>query len=106
MSKEITDKDFDKEVLKSDLPVLVDFYAVWCGPCQMMAPVIEEIGKKYDGKLKVYKLNTDESTQTAMNFQIMSIPTLIIFKAGKEAKRLVGFQPKERLAAELDRFLK
>ncbi len=101
MENVFTDQNFDSEVLKSELPVLVDFFAVWCGPCQMMAPTIEEIAKELEGKVKVGKLNVDESQQTAGQYGVMSIPTLILFKGGKAAKTIVGFRSKEEIIKEI-----
>ena len=101
----VTDADFEVEVLQAGLPVLVDFWAPWCGPCRMMAPVVETIEKQYAGKLKVVKLNTDENQETAAAYGIMSIPTLIVFKGGKEVARNIGYQPAEVLARSLTKFL-
>lgn len=101
MELKLTDQNFDKEVLKSELPVLVDFYADWCGPCQMMGPVIEEIAKELEGKVKVGKLNVDENQQTAGQYGVMSIPTLIFFKEGKVSKTIVGFRSKEDILSEV-----
>ena len=98
-----TDQNFEQEVLKSDLPVLVDFFAVWCGPCQMMAPVIEEIAKEQEGKIKVGKINADENPQTAEKYSIMSIPTLILFKDGQVVKTLQGFRTKEDIIREISK---
>ena len=92
--------NFEQEVLKSEKPVLVDFYADWCGPCQMMGPVIEEISEELDGKAKVGKINVDENPDVAVEYNVMSIPTLIIFKDGKEIKRFVGVTDKEELLKE------
>jgi thioredoxin 1 len=89
-----TDSDFEKEVLKADLPVLVDFWAPWCGPCLMAGPVIEELVKEYQGKIKVGKVNVDENPKISQEYGIMSIPTVIIFKEEKEVKRLIGFPGK------------
>ena len=91
---EFTDKNFKKEVLESDLPVMVDFFATWCGPCQMAAPVIEELAKEYEGKVKIGKLDVDQHKNSAAKYGVMSIPTVVIFKKGEEAKRLVGFPGK------------
>lgn len=103
MSKpiEVTDATFEAEVLKADLPVLVDFWAAWCGPCKMIAPIVEELAKDYVGKLKVCKLNVDENNQTAAQFGIMSIPTLMLFKGGKPVERLIGYMPKAKLVEKL-----
>jgi len=102
MDNIFTDQNFDSEVLKSELPVLVDFFAVWCGPCQMMTPTIEEIGKELTGKIKVGKMNVDENPQAAQKYGIMSIPTLILFKKGEVIKTLVGFRGKEDIVKEFE----
>ncbi len=99
---EVTDNNFQAEVIESDVPVLVDFWAPWCGPCRMVAPVVEEIAKERAGELKVVKMNTDENQQTALAFNIMSIPTLILFRHGQPAKTVIGAYPKKRLEAELE----
>ena len=90
----VTDETFNQEVLKSDTPTLVDFWAVWCGPCRMVAPVVDEIAREQGGKLKVMKLDVDENQNTAMTYGVMSIPTLILFKNGQPVERIVGFRPK------------
>ena len=100
---EFTDQNFDQEVLKSDKPVLVDFWAPWCGPCQAMGPIIEELANEYEGKVKVGKINVDENAQTAEKYEIMSIPSLKIFKGGQVIEELVGMQAKENLKSALDR---
>ena len=97
MEIKLSSENFEKEVLKSEKPVLVDFYADWCGPCNAMAPVIEELATELDGKAKVGKINVDENSEIAVEYNVMSIPTLIIFKNGKEEKRLVGLRDKEEL---------
>lgn len=99
MEINITDANFAKEVAESSLPVLVDFWAPWCGPCRMVAPVVEEIAKEYSGKLKVGKVNVDEAPGVATQFGIMSIPTLMIFKAGKVMENRVGAMNKKDMAA-------
>ena len=97
MEIKVNDKNFKEEVLESDLPVLVDFWAVWCGPCLMVAPAVEQIAKEYKGKLKVCKLNVDEAPKTASEYGIMSIPTLGIFKEGKMVDKVIGALPKSEL---------
>jgi thioredoxin 1 len=99
--KHVTDADFQAEVLESEQPVLVDFWAPWCGPCRVVAPVLEEIAGERP-ELKLVKLNIDENQQTAMNFQILAIPTMVLFRDGQEAKRIQGAMPKKRLEAELE----
>lgn len=102
MEIEFTDANFESEVLKSSVPVLVDFWAPWCGPCQMMGPVIEDLAKEMDGKAKIGKLNVDDNGETASKFGIMSIPALKIFKDGKIVKEFVGVQAKETLKKALE----
>jgi thioredoxin 1 len=97
----VTDADFQAEVLESELPVLVDFWAPWCGPCRVVAPVLEAIADER-AELKIVKVNIDENQQTAMNFQILAIPTMVLFRNGAEAKRIQGALPKKRLEAELE----
>ncbi|HVP91847.1 MAG TPA: thioredoxin [Terriglobales bacterium] len=100
-----TDDVFDKEVLKSDLPVLVDFWAPWCGPCLMIAPVLEEIAAANQGKLKVVKVNVDENGKTAMTYGVMAIPTLILFKGGELKEKSVGVLPKSKLAELVAKYI-
>lgn len=101
----VTDQSFQSEVLEADLPVLVDFWAPWCGPCRMVSPVVDAIGEEYAGKLRTCKLNVDENQQTSFKYQVMSIPTLIVFKGGKAVLTLVGFRPKEALMKEIDKVI-
>lgn len=101
MEIEIKDDTFKKEVLEAELPVLVDFWAPWCGPCQMVAPVIAEIAKDYEGKLKVCKLNVDDAPDTASEYGVMSIPTLAVFKKGELVDKLVGAVPKAALIEKI-----
>lgn len=100
--KVVTDATFEAEVLKSSKPVLVDFWATWCGPCRMVAPVVEQIANEYSDRLEVAKLDVDENPDTAMRYGIMSIPTLMIFKDGKIAQRMVGYMPKEVMKRYVD----
>ncbi len=103
--KEFNDDNFEQEVLQSSEPVLVDFWAPWCGPCRMLAPTIEELAKEYEGKVKVGKLDTDESPETASRFGISSIPTVLFFKNGEVADRLVGLRPKVQFEEILNRLV-
>ena len=107
MSKpvEISDATFDAEVMKSNIPVVVDFWAPWCGPCKMIAPVLEEIARDYDGKLKVAKMDVDSNTQIASQYRIMSIPSLLIFKNGKLVDQVVGALPKAQLLNHLTKVI-
>ena len=98
---EVTDTNFQAEVLENDQPVLVDFWAPWCGPCRVVAPVLEEIAGERDD-LRIVKLNTDENPQVASQYQVLSIPTLILFKNGEAVKKVIGAYPKKRLEAELE----
>lgn len=99
---DVTDKNFETEVLKSDLPVLVDFWAEWCGPCKMVSPVVNEIAEELKEKLKVVKVNVDDAQDLAGKYQIMSIPTLLVFKGGEAVERIVGAVPKEQLLEKIN----
>ncbi len=101
----LTDKNFKEEVLKAKIPVLVDFWAPWCAPCQMQGPIIEEVVKEFETKIKVGKLNVDENREIAGQYQIMSIPTLIIFKDGKVVEQMTGVQSKEVLVDKINSLL-
>jgi thioredoxin 1 len=102
---EVTDSSFENEVVQSDVPVLVDFWAPWCGPCRSLAPTVEEIAAEYEGKVKVCKVNTDDNMQTAQNFRISGIPTLMVFKGGQQVDQLVGAQKKSAITNLLDKHL-
>jgi thioredoxin 1 len=99
---EVTDTNFQAEVIESEVPVLVDFWAPWCGPCRMVAPVVEEIAQEKGEALKVVKMNIDENQDTAMQFNVLSIPTLMLFRDGQVAKTVIGAYPKRKLEAELE----
>ncbi|HWL10180.1 MAG TPA: thioredoxin [Planctomicrobium sp.] len=103
--QEFSDATFQDDVLSSSEPVLVDFWAPWCGPCKMLTPTIEALAEKYAGKVKIGKLNTDDNRQAAINYQINSIPTLIVFKDGKPVDRILGLQPQDRIAQLLDKHI-
>jgi len=102
---QLSDASFDGEVLKSERPVLVDFWAPWCGPCRMLSPLVDELSKEYDGKIKVAKLNTDENIQVATRYKISAIPSLLFFKGGKVVDQLVGVHPKPEIKKRLDSLL-
>ena len=97
-----TDANFEQDVLKADQPVMVDFWAAWCGPCKAIAPVLEELAGEYDGKAKIVKINVDDNPQIASQFGIRSIPTLMVFKDGERVDTVMGLQPKDQLATVLD----
>ena len=101
----INEANFDKEVLQSDLPVLVDFWAVWCGPCKVLGPIVEEIAKEYERKLKVGKVNVDENNALASKYGIMSIPTLKFFKGGKIVGEMIGAAPKATVEAQVKLYI-
>ncbi|NUL59680.1 thioredoxin [Brevibacterium luteolum] len=105
MTADVTDANFEAEVLRADKPVLVDFWAPWCGPCRMVSPIVDEIGEENADKLKVVKVNTDENMQTASTYGITSIPALYVFKDGQVAKTIIGAQPKPMLMQQLEEFL-
>ena len=102
---QLSDASFDTEVVKSEKPVLVDFWAPWCGPCRMLSPLVDELSKEYEGKVKVGKLNTDDNPQVATRYRISAIPTLLFFKSGKVADQLVGVHPKPEIKKRLDALL-
>jgi thioredoxin 1 len=102
---EINDGNFENEVLKSDLLFLVDFWAPWCGPCHMVSPIVEEIGKDYEGKLKVGKLNVDENSQTASRYGIMSIPSVLFFKEGEVVDQIVGAVAKQHFIEKINKII-
>ena len=97
----ITKANFESEVVKSEIPVLLDFWATWCGPCRMIAPILAEIAREYDGRIKVGKVNVDEESELASTFRIMSIPTLMLVKDGKVTQNMVGYRPKEEIVRAL-----
>ncbi len=101
----VSDSEWDVEVLSSDTPVLVDFWAPWCGPCRMVAPVVDELAEEYDGKVKFVKLNTDDNIETASKYGIRSIPTIMVFKGGEIVEQVVGFRPKSELKKSLEKAL-
>ncbi|HIK15764.1 MAG TPA: thioredoxin [Leptolyngbyaceae cyanobacterium M33_DOE_097] len=101
----VTDETFKQEVLESEVPVLVDFWAPWCGPCRMVAPIVDEIASQYEGKVKVVKVNTDENPSVASQYGIRSIPTLMIFKGGQRVDMVVGAVPKTTLANTLEKYV-
>ena len=105
MVTDVTDQDFEQEVIKSTLPVLVDLWAPWCGPCRMVAPVVEKLAEEYNGRFKFCRLNVDENHQTAAKYRIMSIPTLIFFKGGTAVDTVIGAVPKQALQPKIDALL-
>ncbi|MGH7667087.1 MAG: thioredoxin [Candidatus Dormibacteria bacterium] len=101
----VTDSSFQSEVLEAELPVLVDFWAEWCPPCRMVAPIVEELATEYEGRLKVVKVDTDGSPTTSGAYQVLSIPTLMVFRGGRPVGSVIGYQPKSSLQAKLDQLL-
>jgi thioredoxin 1 len=102
---ELTEETFEQEVLKATMPVLIDFWAAWCGPCKMIAPIVEELATEYEGKLKIGKVDVDNNQKIAMQYGIRSIPTLLIFKGGKVVEQIVGAAPKKTLVEKLSKHL-
>lgn len=100
-----TDQNFEGEVLRSEIPVLVDFWAPWCAPCRIVSPIVEELAKEYEGKLKVGKLNVDDNPANAQTFGVMSIPTVILFKGGKPGKVIIGAQSKDNYKKSIDELI-
>jgi thioredoxin 1 len=103
--KDVTDAEFEKEVLQSEIPVLVDFWAAWCGPCRALAPVVDELAKQYNGKLKVAKMDVDRNNITPGKYGIRGIPALLLFKGGKVAEQIVGFVPKDTIDKSITKVL-
>jgi len=101
----VTDGNFDEEIVKADIPAMVDFWAEWCGPCKMVGPTVEALAKEYDGKVKIAKMNVDENRETPARFGIRNIPTLILFKDGEVAQTIIGAHPKSHLEEELKKLL-
>jgi len=100
--KYVTEENFENEVLKSDLPVLVDFTATWCGPCKMLAPVVDELALDWEGKVNIYKMDVDTSPTTPIKYNVMGVPSLILFKKGEIAARITGFRPKKQLVTTFE----
>ena len=105
MALEINDSNFEAEVINSDIPVLVDFWAAWCGPCKSIAPILDQLAEEYSGKVKIAKVNVDSNQSLAKEYQVMSIPNMVFFKGGKKVDQVIGFTPKQELAKKLDELL-
>ena len=103
---EVTDANFDSDVLKSDKPVLIDFWAAWCSPCRAIAPIVEELAGEYQGKVKVVKMDVDRNGATPMRYKVTGIPTLLVFKGGQVVEQLVGYKPKDAIAQALDKHVR
>ena len=101
MLTHVSDSTFSEEVLNSDMPVLVDFWATWCGPCKMLAPIIEQLSENLSGKVKVVKIDVDKNPQTSMSYEVSSIPTLVLFSKGKSVTKLVGFRPLDQIESSV-----
>jgi thioredoxin 1 len=102
---EVTDSNFDQDVLKSDKPVLIDFWAAWCGPCRALAPIVDELATAYEGKVKVAKMDVDRNSATPMRYGVRGIPTLLVFKGGEVKEQIVGYVPKEQIQKALDKHI-
>jgi thioredoxin 1 len=102
---QVSDNTFQTEVLDSDMPVMVDFTAVWCGPCKMLDPIVKDLAKDWDGRVKVVKLDVDNSPELAMQYQVMGVPTLMLFVGGQPIERVTGYQPKDRIARKFEAHL-
>jgi thioredoxin 1 len=102
---EVNDSNFDQDVLKSDKPVLIDFWAAWCGPCRALAPIVDELATAYEGKVKVAKMDVDRNSATPMRYGVRGIPTLLVFKGGQVKEQIVGYVPKEQIQKALDKHL-
>ena len=102
---EVNDSNFDQDVLKSDKPVLIDFWAAWCGPCRALAPIVDELASAYEGKVKVAKMDVDRNSATPMRYGVRGIPTLLVFKGGQVKEQIVGYVPKEQIQKAIDKHL-